>query len=86
MTVQNLPASRYTINIMFIIYIMFCCPPAGPKTLSFLFFLRFFMVIITLEPESGSEYSLFYIFGSVSDPDPPDSHVFGPPGSGSFYH
>ncbi len=21
-----------------------------------------------------------------SDPDPPDSHVFGPPGSRSFYH
>jgi hypothetical protein len=30
------------------------------------------------------------IRGSVpdpnSDPDPPDPHVFGPPGSGSFYH
>jgi hypothetical protein len=25
---------------------------------------------------------------SVADPDPPDPHVFGPPGfgSGSFYH
>jgi hypothetical protein len=23
---------------------------------------------------------------SVPDPDPPDPHVFGPPGSGSFYH
>jgi hypothetical protein len=23
---------------------------------------------------------------SVSDPDPPDPHVFGPLGSGSFYH
>jgi hypothetical protein len=24
--------------------------------------------------------------GSVADPDPSDPHVFGPPGSGSFYH
>jgi hypothetical protein len=24
------------------------------------------------------------IFNSVADPDPPDSHVFGPPGSGSI--
>ncbi len=24
--------------------------------------------------------------GSVADPDPPDPHVFGPPGSGPFYH
>jgi hypothetical protein len=23
---------------------------------------------------------------SVLDPEPPDPHVFGPPGSGSFYH
>jgi hypothetical protein len=23
---------------------------------------------------------------SVADPDPPDPRVFGPPGSGSFYH
>jgi hypothetical protein len=23
---------------------------------------------------------------SVADPDPPDPNVFGPPGSGSFYH
>ena len=22
----------------------------------------------------------------VADPDPPDPHVFGPPGSGSFYY
>jgi hypothetical protein len=28
------------------------------------------------------------VFSSVADPnpDPPDPHVFGPPGSGSFYH
>jgi hypothetical protein len=26
------------------------------------------------------------VLGSVPDPDPPDPHVFGPPGSGSFYH
>ena len=31
---------------------------------------------------------LFYtVVGSIADPnpDPPDPHVFGPPGSGSFY-
>jgi hypothetical protein len=36
---------------------------------------------------SGSESLLVpYALGSVADPDPPEPHVFGPPGSGSFYH
>jgi hypothetical protein len=32
------------------------------------------------------QYSLKLVdlFNSVGDPDPPDSHVFGPPGSGSI--
>jgi hypothetical protein len=40
-------------------------------------------------------HNVFFLSGSVPDPDPPDPHVFGPPGSrstsqrygsGSFYH
>ncbi len=31
-----------------------------------------------------SLYYIDYIYGSVADPDP-DPHVFGPPGSGSYY-
>jgi hypothetical protein len=29
------------------------------------------------------EYLVFLVASSVADPDPPDPHVFGPPGSGS---
>jgi hypothetical protein len=29
------------------------------------------------------ECQLVYVLCSVADPDPPDPHVFGPPGSGS---
>jgi hypothetical protein len=32
----------------------------------------------------SASYMIFQtLFGSVPDPDPPDPHVFGPPGSGS---
>ena len=43
--------------------------------------------LINLINWSGSKSLLVpYALGSVADPDPPEPHVFGPPGSGSFYH
>ncbi len=34
----------------------------------------------------GSACLVSLVLASVADPDPPDPHVFGPPGSGSFYY
>jgi hypothetical protein len=38
--------------------------------------------------KSGELHDQKVSFSSVPDPNPdlPDPHVFGPPGSGSFYH
>jgi hypothetical protein len=45
------------------------------------------MVIIALvELEYGYDYSLYYLSGSIADPDPPNPHVLRPSGSGSFFH
>jgi hypothetical protein len=38
------------------------------------------------EKDSDVERNTTVVMSSVPDPDPPDPHVFGPPGSGSFYH
>jgi hypothetical protein len=38
-----------------------------------------------VEEEQALSFQLI-LRDSLADPDPPDPHVFGPPGSGSFYH
>jgi hypothetical protein len=38
------------------------------------------------DEESDVDRNTTVVMSSVPDPDPPDPHVFGPPGSGSFYH
>jgi hypothetical protein len=39
----------------------------------------------TLPRLFGTWHALLRSLNSVPNPDPPDPHVFGPPGSGSFY-
>ncbi len=45
---------------------------------------RSFSSQTTRQPSSGRfSVGLIIVISSVADPDPPDPHVFGPPGSGS---
>jgi hypothetical protein len=50
------------------------------------FFLIFKMAIFSMHFRSAQEWYHWIGLSSVADPNPPDPHVFGPPGSGFFYH
>jgi hypothetical protein len=47
---------------------------------------RFISISMLLDPDADPLSRYGPEPSSVADPDPPDPHVFGPPGSGSFYH
>jgi hypothetical protein len=42
--------------------------------------------MIKVQGNETASSSIYCLIISVADPDPPDPHVFGPRGSGSFYH
>jgi len=43
--------------------------------------------VVEIFSKNGVKVEIFSKNGAkVTDPEPPDPHVFGPPGSGSFYN
>ncbi len=48
-------------------------------------FVCVWLILAKIGQKSAFSFSFVCRLSNVADPDP-DTHVFGPPGSGSFYH